>query len=1247
LHHPLSARLGDGSTGSFTSVLTGLQVAVDLGGQVFQHQNLSCVVVDDDLGLELVLGRPTLRHWGLDPSSMAQALGVMQLAHARSAAVVTSFAPVVPYPTAKDAPFEDVFEDEPFDAGFTSLPADYTDEDAAIAAILDAKVQEAVAKGLHDADRLRRIFAAHPDILRINVRPDPPVDCPPLEVHLRLDATPIRMKPVRYPPAEKAFLADLLPQLVDAGLLKKQLVTPWATNARVVSKASGGFRLVGGYRRVNGQLEILTGPMPFLDELLPRLKGAKYFASLDNFKGFWGIPLADSCQEFFTLQAGDLGLFVPTRVPQGTTAAAQYYQAVMQDTLGDLDVLVWLDDCLLYAETEEELLSLLEAVIGRLDARGFKLAANKVELFASELIWCGQLISGDGVRPDPARIQGLHDAPAPETWADLQYFVHAAGWMRKHIPHFAAIFQPLRSHLDAHIAAHGRRCIKARLSSDEWPASMAAAYAAAKDALASAALCAHPDPRLQRCAFTDASDKHWAVVLTQCPTALADTDPAAGHMQPLAFLSGSFAGSQLDWSTADKEAFAIMQAFRKGGHLVLGVDLHLYTDHRNLAYIFAGQGTLACYSARLRRWADELSGLCYTVHHIAGVRNIWADLISRGLGPAPPAPSITACSLRISPSALQPGSLCLLDGGAMWQGSDSSGLAFVARVSSVPARGPIVLCTLVELPPVPLPLATPFAPSISQVARWQAAFHDSAYTGEEWTLRRSRIGRVLLWLDCSSAGASVASFSLGAGADASVVVSPLPADDCLVSSPDTAEGRICLMVAAHQGLAGHRQVEATVSALRHAGIHWDTLQDDVHAFVHRCLCCVDARGRPVPRQLGSQIHASSPGEVLHLDFLDMGSLSGAFQSLLVLMDDFSKFCWLVPCLAKTSAVAAESLISFASLTGIPATIISDGGSHFTAGIIEDLAVRLGADHHVTVAYSPWANGTVERLNREVLKVFRALCSEYRLASTEWSYLTTTVQYSLNHAATASLASHTPSEVLLGSRGARPLSVFLRPEKRGGYSLQQSDPSVVAHHVEDLRQRLASLHREVATSRHRRNQRDGFPSVNFTVGDFVLWARPSRVDKLKAKRVGPFRVIAVTSPWVYTIEHLLTGAQRSVHVDRLQFYCDRDLNVDVDLLDHIAFNEQGEFEVDHIVRLLESDDGDIQARVRWAGFEAADDTLESLEAIFPSCRESCLDALFDPARCDEHLHSRILVEFGLKGIVSLTKAELKTYQNKSR
>jgi len=252
----------------------------------------------------------------------------------------------------------------------------------------------------------------------------------------------------------------------------------------------------------------------------------------------------------------------------------------------------------------------------------------------------------------------------------------------------------------------------------------------------------------------------------------------------------------------------------------------------------------------------------------------------------------------------------------------------------------------------------------------------------------------------------------------------------------------------------------------------------------------------------------------------------------------------------------------------------------------------------------------------------ALCSEYRLASTEWSYLTTTVQYSLNHAATASLASRTPSEVLLGSRGARPLSVFLRPEKRGGYSLQQSDPSVVAHHVEDLRQRLTSLHREVATSRHRRNQRDGLPSVNFTVGDFVLWARPSRVDKLKAKRVGPFRVIAVTSPWVYTIEHLLTGAQRSVHVDRLQFYCDRDLNVDVDLLDHIAFNEQGEFEVDHIVRLLESDDGDIQARVRWAGFEAADDTLESLEAIFPSCRESSLDALFDPARCDEHLHSRI-------------------------
>jgi hypothetical protein len=47
--------------------------------------------------------------------------------------------------------------------------------------------------------------------------------------------------------------------------------------------------------------------------------------------------------------------------------------------------------------------------------------------------------------------------------------------------------------------------------------------------------------------------------------------------------------------------------------------------------------------------------------------------------------------------------------------------------------------------------------------------------------------------------------------------------------------------------------------------------------------------------------------------------------------------------------------------------------------VKGLQDALRADHHFTTAYTPWANGTVERVGREVLRATRALLSEYRTA----------------------------------------------------------------------------------------------------------------------------------------------------------------------------------------------------------------------------------------------------------------------------
>ena len=55
--------------------------------------------------------------------------------------------------------------------------------------------------------------------------------------------------------------------------------------------------------------------------------------------------------------------------------------------------------------------------------------------------------------------------------------------------------------------------------------------------------------------------------------------------EPLAFLSGTYKGSQMRWATIDEEGFAIVSTFRRLEHFLWN-GVHIFADHRNLAYIF-------------------------------------------------------------------------------------------------------------------------------------------------------------------------------------------------------------------------------------------------------------------------------------------------------------------------------------------------------------------------------------------------------------------------------------------------------------------------------------------------------------------------------------------------------------------------------------------------------------------------------------------------------------------------------------
>ena len=106
--------------------------------------------------------------------------------------------------------------------------------------------------------------------------------------------------------------------------------------------------------------------------------------------------------------------------------------------------------------------------------------------------------------------------------------------------------------------------------------------------------------------------------------------------------------------------------------------------------------------------------------------------------------------------------------------------------------------------------------------------------------------------------------------------------------------------------------------------------------------------------------------------------------MLVLVDDVSLFVSLQPAAFCTSEVVERSHLEWVSVLGTPEVFVSDGSPHFRNNTRKLVAAKLGASHRFSVAYSSWSNGTVERMNLEVVRTFRAVMSERGSSLSEWT-----------------------------------------------------------------------------------------------------------------------------------------------------------------------------------------------------------------------------------------------------------------------
>ena len=110
---------------------------------------------------------------------------------------------------------------------------------------------------------------------------------------------------------------------------------------------------------------------------------------------------------------------------------------------------------------------------------------------------------------------------------------------------------------------------------------------------------------------------------------------------------------------------------------------------------------------------------------------------------------------------------------------------------------------------------------------------------------------------------------------------------------------------------------------------WENKEGNIKSFVQGCLVgLLSSSDERVHRPLGTQIHAERVGKLLHFDYLYIRESSTQMESVLILKDDFSGYCFLHACEKADAATTTEILMEYFN-TFVPVLQwFSDQGTRF-------------------------------------------------------------------------------------------------------------------------------------------------------------------------------------------------------------------------------------------------------------------------------------------------------------------------------
>lgn len=419
------------------------------------------------------------------------------------------------------------------------------------------------------------------------------------------EAAPVRQRFYRVPLNKREFLEKEVQYLLDNGLAEPSF-SSWSSPCLLVKKSDGTFRFCTDYRKLNSVTRPDSFPLPRMEDCVDQVGAAKFVTKLDLLKGYWQIPLTERAREVSSFITPN-GLFSYRVMSFGLRNAPATFQRMMNRVIAGLKgVTVYLDDTIVVSDTWSEHLKRLRLLLVRLSQANLTLNLAKCVFAGATVTYLGKVVGQGQVRPVREKVRAIDEYPVPVTKKELMRFLGLVGFYRCFCRNFSTVVAPLTDLLKA----------KALFV---WSESCQNAFEAVKSLLTVTPVLMAPQLEKTFKIQVDASKEGAGAVLIQ--------EDDAGIERPVCFFSRKFNSHQMNYSTIEKEALALILALQHFEVYVGGNSsaVIVYSDHNPLTFLHS----LKNPNQRLMRWCLFLQPFHLDVRHLKGSENIVADALSR------------------------------------------------------------------------------------------------------------------------------------------------------------------------------------------------------------------------------------------------------------------------------------------------------------------------------------------------------------------------------------------------------------------------------------------------------------------------------------------------------------------------------------------------------------------------------------------------------------------------------------------